>query len=271
MLAARCSLAIRGRPLPRVCSSLVLPSTDNTNPSRWRRTAPSSRRRSSRPTPTASDSSAAGIAPMSKSRTCESPSTTLQQGPRKDDDADYGRRCSSLTDYIQIRNPVYLPHTAGRYAAKQFRKAQMPIVERLVNSLMRTAANNGALAHRGSRRAGSDDERMQARSSSPSASSPTRSRSSTSSPTKTRSRSWSTPSSTPAPAKIPPASAPRVPSADRPSMSLPCGGSTRPSPSSPPAPASRLSATSSASPSSFSHRQSETHYFDQVSRGMPLR
>lgn len=42
---------------------------------------------------------------------------------------------SSLTDYIQIRNPVYLPHTAGRYANKQFRKAQMPIVERLVNRL----------------------------------------------------------------------------------------------------------------------------------------
>lgn len=39
----------------------------------------------------------------------------------------------SLTDYIQVRNPVLLPHTAGRYATKQFRKAQMPIVERLVN------------------------------------------------------------------------------------------------------------------------------------------
>jgi small subunit ribosomal protein S5e len=40
----------------------------------------------------------------------------------------------SLTDYIQVRNAVLLPHTAGRYANKQFRKAQMPIVERLVNS-----------------------------------------------------------------------------------------------------------------------------------------
>ena len=39
----------------------------------------------------------------------------------------------SLTDYIQVRNAVLLPHTAGRYATKQFRKAQMPIVERLVN------------------------------------------------------------------------------------------------------------------------------------------
>lgn len=39
----------------------------------------------------------------------------------------------SLTDYIQIRHAVYLPHTAGRYAKKQFKKAQMPIVERLVD------------------------------------------------------------------------------------------------------------------------------------------
>ena len=38
----------------------------------------------------------------------------------------------SLTDYIQVRHAVYLPHTAGRYAKKQFKKAQMPIVERLV-------------------------------------------------------------------------------------------------------------------------------------------
>lgn len=39
----------------------------------------------------------------------------------------------SLTDYIQVRNAVLLPHTAGRYATRQFRKSQMPIVERLVN------------------------------------------------------------------------------------------------------------------------------------------
>lgn len=39
----------------------------------------------------------------------------------------------SLTDYIQVRHAVYLPHTAGRYAKKQFKKAQMPVVERLVD------------------------------------------------------------------------------------------------------------------------------------------
>jgi len=49
----------------------------------------------------------------------------------------------SLTDYIQIRHAVWLPHTAGRYQAKQFRKAQMPIVERLINSLMMNGRNNG--------------------------------------------------------------------------------------------------------------------------------
>ena len=44
----------------------------------------------------------------------------------------------SLTDYIQVRHPVYLPHTAGRYAKKQFKKAQMPIVERLVDRYIAT-------------------------------------------------------------------------------------------------------------------------------------
>ena len=39
----------------------------------------------------------------------------------------------SLHDYIQIHHAVFLPHTAGRYAKKQFKKAQMPIVERLVD------------------------------------------------------------------------------------------------------------------------------------------
>ncbi|KAG9296391.1 hypothetical protein G9A89_014983 [Geosiphon pyriformis] len=49
----------------------------------------------------------------------------------------------SLIDYIQIINPVYLSHTAGRFSAKRFRKAQCPIVERLTNSLMMHGRNNG--------------------------------------------------------------------------------------------------------------------------------
>ncbi|CEQ40590.1 SPOSA6832_02210 [Sporobolomyces salmonicolor] len=59
------------------------------------------------------------------------------------DAADVEVKDISLTDYIQVRNAVLLPHTAGRYAAKQFRKSQMPIVERLVNSLMMNGRNNG--------------------------------------------------------------------------------------------------------------------------------
>ena len=48
-------------------------------------------------------------------------------------------------DYIAVKPKyaVYVPHTAGRFAAKRFRKAQCPIVERLVNSLMMHGRNNG--------------------------------------------------------------------------------------------------------------------------------
>jgi small subunit ribosomal protein S5e len=47
------------------------------------------------------------------------------------------------SDYIQIRAPVYISHSAGRYAQKRFRKAQCPIIERLTNSLMMNGRNNG--------------------------------------------------------------------------------------------------------------------------------
>ncbi|OWA50577.1 40S ribosomal protein S5 [Hypsibius exemplaris] len=51
----------------------------------------------------------------------------------------------SLTDYIAVKekHAKFLPHSAGRYAAKRFRKAQCPIVERLTNSLMMHGRNNG--------------------------------------------------------------------------------------------------------------------------------
>ncbi|KAL9989610.1 hypothetical protein ACROYT_G004177 [Oculina patagonica] len=51
----------------------------------------------------------------------------------------------SLTDYIAVKEKyaTYLPHTAGRYASKRFRKAQCPIVERLANSMMMHGRNNG--------------------------------------------------------------------------------------------------------------------------------
>eukprot|EP00051_Salpingoeca_urceolata_P026148 m.476256 g.476256 ORF g.476256 m.476256 type:complete len:214 (-) comp20483_c0_seq1:1855-2496(-) len=51
----------------------------------------------------------------------------------------------SLQDYIAVkdRDAVYLPHTAGRYAVRRFRKAKCPIVERLLNSMMMHGRNNG--------------------------------------------------------------------------------------------------------------------------------
>eukprot|EP01086_Lenisia_limosa_P008044 TRINITY_DN286_c0_g4_i8.p1 TRINITY_DN286_c0_g4~~TRINITY_DN286_c0_g4_i8.p1 ORF type:complete len:206 (+),score=89.18 TRINITY_DN286_c0_g4_i8:24-620(+) len=51
----------------------------------------------------------------------------------------------SLVDYMAVKtsSATYLPHTAGRYAAKRFRKANCPIVERLTNSLMMHGRNNG--------------------------------------------------------------------------------------------------------------------------------
>lgn len=49
-------------------------------------------------------------------------------------------------DYIAVnptKHATYVPHTAGRYSNKRFRKAQCPIVERLTNSLMMHGRNNG--------------------------------------------------------------------------------------------------------------------------------
>merc|ERR1712137_1461953 len=49
------------------------------------------------------------------------------------------------TDYIAVKEKYakYLPHSAGRYQMKRFRKAQCPIVERLTCSLMMHGRNNG--------------------------------------------------------------------------------------------------------------------------------
>ncbi|KAJ3073177.1 ribosomal protein S5 [Podochytrium sp. JEL0797] len=48
----------------------------------------------------------------------------------------------ALQDYVMVA-PVYLPHTAGRYQTKRFRKSRCPIVERLANSMMMHGRNNG--------------------------------------------------------------------------------------------------------------------------------
>jgi small subunit ribosomal protein S5e len=53
----------------------------------------------------------------------------------------------ALTDYVTVnqahRMQSYLPHSAGRYNVKRFRKANCPLVERLTNSLMMHGRNNG--------------------------------------------------------------------------------------------------------------------------------
>ena len=55
----------------------------------------------------------------------------------------------SLNDYIVVqpaKHATYVPHTAGRYSVKRFRKAECPIVERLTNSsLMVPGRNNGKI------------------------------------------------------------------------------------------------------------------------------
>ncbi|KIZ06350.1 40S ribosomal protein S5-1 [Monoraphidium neglectum] len=72
----------------------------------------------------------------------------------------------SLEDYIAVKPKfaVYVPHTAGRYQKRRFRKALCPIVERLTNSIMMHGRNNGKkLMARGSMAdpdlIGSDDAR----------------------------------------------------------------------------------------------------------------
>ncbi len=51
----------------------------------------------------------------------------------------------AVEDFIAVKakDQAYVPHTGGRYQVKRFRKAQCPIVERLVNALMRKGRNNG--------------------------------------------------------------------------------------------------------------------------------
>merc|ERR1719329_2029062 len=54
-------------------------------------------------------------------------------------------RDMSLEDYIACKrdHAVYLPHTAGRFQMKRFRKASCPIIERLVCCLMKKGRNSG--------------------------------------------------------------------------------------------------------------------------------
>ena len=52
----------------------------------------------------------------------------------------------ALENYIavkEVKSQVYVPHTAGRYQIKHLKKATMPIVERLVGSLLFHGRNAG--------------------------------------------------------------------------------------------------------------------------------
>jgi len=48
----------------------------------------------------------------------------------------------SLKKYISLK-PVVMPHSAGRHPHRRFGKAEVPIVERLINRLMRKMKNTG--------------------------------------------------------------------------------------------------------------------------------
>jgi len=47
-----------------------------------------------------------------------------------------------LKRYVSLK-PVYVPHTMGRHEHKRFRKAEVNIVERLINNLMRPGSSAG--------------------------------------------------------------------------------------------------------------------------------
>ena len=51
-------------------------------------------------------------------------------------------RDPGLRRYICLK-PVYLPHTEGRFQNRRFGKTQIPIVERLINLMMRPGRNAG--------------------------------------------------------------------------------------------------------------------------------
>lgn len=48
----------------------------------------------------------------------------------------------SIRRYINLK-PIVVPHTGGKSASRQFNKADIPIVERLINKMMRNEFNTG--------------------------------------------------------------------------------------------------------------------------------
>ena len=60
--------------------------------------------------------------------------------------ADLKVKDPSLDGYMgfqQVRTQVYIPHTAGKYQTRGFRKVSCPIIERMVDSMMMHGRNAG--------------------------------------------------------------------------------------------------------------------------------
>lgn len=66
-----------------------------------------------------------------------------------------------LKRYINL-TPVFLPHTSGRGAGKQFSKSQMNIVERLVNRMMRSGQGTRKVAGKYIRDGGNTGKKQKA-------------------------------------------------------------------------------------------------------------
>ena len=67
----------------------------------------------------------------------------------------------SLRDYISLR-PIIVPHTHGRHAKKHMAKKDVPIVERLINKLMRSGQGASKLGGRYIRGRGGCGKKLQA-------------------------------------------------------------------------------------------------------------
>ncbi|NPA76765.1 MAG: 30S ribosomal protein S7 [Candidatus Diapherotrites archaeon] len=67
----------------------------------------------------------------------------------------------SLKDYISLR-PVIVPHTHGRHAKRHMAKKDVPIVERLINKLMRSGQGSSKLGGRYIRGRGGCGKKLQA-------------------------------------------------------------------------------------------------------------
>lgn len=58
---------------------------------------------------------------------------------------DISVRDMGLQRYLNL-DPMFLPHSGGRHEPRKFRKSEMNIVERLINSLMRPGSSGGEKA-----------------------------------------------------------------------------------------------------------------------------